>query len=122
MYIHKIRGIDKNGKYRYGFHIRLKGVPERSIKWCCSEKNLETEFADVMEIYKNLYYDGMIDFDLTKDEKGKSKLPFNFRKDFTIGMKTTFCRKVKATTGGSYCSLLLKQIKEELERRRVRRK
>ena len=104
MYIHRTRGVGEDGKFRYGHHIRMKGVPDKSIIWYAKEHKI-----DVMEVYKRLYKgwtrwcpvkkrEVSLEFDLTKDDMGKSKLPFDFRKDFTIGMKTSFTRKVKASS------------------------
>ena len=85
-YCDKLRGVDENGEYVYGFHIRMKGVPEDSIL-----HKAETEYdGDVMEIYKDLFNGIQLDFDLLA-----KKPKFELKKDMTIVSKAKFIRKIK---------------------------
>ena len=92
-YYHRLRGTNKKtGEYEYGNHIRMKGVPTRCVEWFGKENKM-----DIVEIYKELYNSKTLKFDLTKSSNGRSKLPFEFHNDFTIGMKEDFTRRVTAT-------------------------
>jgi len=76
MYCHHLKSADGNE----GFHIRMKGVPTRSIYYYCYENN-----CNPFDIYKNLYYGVKIKFDLTcggyfkkfEYDTGKQQCKFN---------------------------------------------
>lgn len=84
-YCDKLKGEDKNGKIIYGFHIRMKGVPEDSILY-----KAEKEYGgDVMAIYKNLYDGAEVEFDLLA-----KKPKFDLKSNMTIVSKASFIRKI----------------------------
>jgi hypothetical protein len=85
-YCDKLRGEDENGDYVYGFHIRMKGVPEDSILY-----KAEMEYGgDVMAIYKDLFDGAELEFDLLA-----KKPKFELKSDMTIVSKASFIRKIK---------------------------
>lgn len=81
-HIHNIEGDD-------GYHIRLKGVPNDSIKYLARTKKKYK--GKVMNIYKALYNEKEIVFDLLANYNPK----FEYGKDMTITSKDSFLRKVK---------------------------
>jgi hypothetical protein len=85
-YCDKLRGVNDKGEYVYGFHIRMKGIPEDSIL-----HKAEQEYnGDVMELYKALYNGEELEFDLLA-----KKPKFDLRSDMTIISKDEFVRKIK---------------------------
>ena len=85
-YCDKLRGEDDKGKIIYGFHIRMKGVPEDSILY-----KAEKEYGgDVMKIYKDLYNGVELEFDLLA-----KKPKFELKSNMTIVSKASFIRKIK---------------------------
>jgi hypothetical protein len=85
-YCDKLRGVNENGEYVYGYHIRMKGVPEDSILY-----KAEMEYGgDVMEIYKDLFNGAELEFDLLA-----KKPKFELKSDMTIVSKASFIRKIK---------------------------
>ncbi len=83
-YIDKLVG-DENGVYDY--HIRMKGVPNGSIKY-----KAKIEGRDVMDIYKSLYRGNKEEFDLCC---GGNKVCFEYNANFTISTKLKFTRELK---------------------------
>lgn len=83
-YIDKLVG-DKDGVYDY--HIRMKGVPNGSIKY-----KAKTEGRDVLDIYKSLYKGNREEFDLCC---GGDKVCFEYNANFTISTKLKFTRELK---------------------------
>ena len=83
-YIDKLVG-DKDGVYDY--HIRMKGVPNGSIKY-----KAKIEGRDVMDIYKSLYKGNKEVFDLCCDG---DKVCFEYNANFTISTKLKFTRELK---------------------------
>jgi hypothetical protein len=63
-YIDRIRGdvlttINVDGPtYKYDYHIRMKGVGDKAIKYYCEQNNITP-----MELYKQLYENKTIDID-----------------------------------------------------------
>jgi len=85
-YIDKLKGKDKDGNVIYDYHIRMKGVPENSIRY-----KADTEYdGDVFQIYQDLYDGKEITFDLLA-----VKPKFDLKRDMTISSKKTFNRRVK---------------------------
>ena len=83
-YIDKLVG-DEPGVYDY--HIRMKGVPNGSIKY-----KAKVESRDVMSIYKSLYKGHKEVFDLCCDG---DKICFEYNANFTISTKLSFTRELK---------------------------
>ena len=59
-YIDKLESRDKNNKPIYGHHIRMKGVPSKSIDYTANKKFN----GDVMKLYETLYEGKNVNFDL----------------------------------------------------------
>ena len=85
-YVDKLKSKDKDGNDIYGYHIRLKGVPESSIKY----KADQDYGGDVFKIYEELFAGNQIEFDLLA-----VKPKFELKRDMTIVSKREFKRKVK---------------------------
>lgn len=81
--------VDKlmNELEEQGYHIRMKGVPGDAIKELAKEKYKN----DVIEIYKELYNEKEVEFNLLAGYKPK----FEYSKNFTIKNKDSFIRKLK---------------------------
>lgn len=88
-YIDKLEGIDKNGNKQNGFHIRMKGIPEKCIHYVVEQSS---KYNDVMDLYEDLYNGNEVVFDLTN---GGSKANFKFNKNYTINTLSMFKRSVK---------------------------
>ena len=83
-YIDKLVGYE-DGVYDY--HIRMKGVPNGSIKY-----KSKVEGRDIMDIYKSLYKGNKEVFDLCCDG---DKVCFEYNANFTISTKVKFTRELK---------------------------
>jgi len=86
-YIDKLEGKDEKGNDVIDFHIRMKGIPNKSILYKSLHENKE-----LMEIYKNLHKGNKEKFDLAC---GGNKTCFVFNNDYTIKSKYEFLREVK---------------------------
>lgn len=86
-YIDKLEGKDEYGNDVVDFHIRMKGIPNKSILYKSFNENKE-----LMEIYKNLHKGNKEKFDLAC---GGNKTCFVFNNDYTIKSKYEFLREVK---------------------------
>ena len=81
-YIDKLEGLDKDGNVLHDYHIRMKGVPEKSIVY-----KAETDYdGDLISLYRDLYNGDKIQFDLLANGQIKFEMAgdgsvFN-RKDF----------------------------------------
>jgi hypothetical protein len=88
-YIDKLEGTNAKGEKENGFHIRMKGIPEKCIHYVVKTTG---KYKDVMELYEDLYNGNEVAFDLTN---GGSKANFKFNKDYTINTLSMFTRSVK---------------------------
>jgi hypothetical protein len=86
-YIDKLEGKDEKGNDVVDFHIRMKGISNKSILY----KSIQ-EDKSLLEIYKNLLKGKEEKFDLAC---GGNKCCFVFNKDYTIKSKYKFLREVK---------------------------
>ena len=85
-YVDKLMSKDKDGNTIYDYHIRLKGVPDNSIKYLA-----QTEYdGNVLQIYKDLFAGKELTFDLIA-----VKPKFDLKRDMTISSKSKFNRKVR---------------------------
>jgi len=83
-YIDKLFGKDDNGNEVYDYHIRMKGVPNKSVLY----KSV-LEDKSLMDIYKSLYDYKKETFDLTCEGK---KCCFKFNSNYTICSLFNFTR------------------------------
>lgn len=90
-YIDKLRGEDIEGNYYFDYHIRLKGVNKDGIDFLLNNCKVDNKliYNDYMEIYKDLYNDKKIEFDLTA---GGNKACFQFDNRYNISTKEEFKR------------------------------
>jgi len=88
-YIDKLEGTNKNGDKETGFHIRMKGIPEKCIHYVVEHT---PKYKDVMDLYVDLYNGAEVAFDLTN---GGSKANFKFNKNYTINTLSMFTRSIK---------------------------
>jgi len=88
-YIDRLEGIDKDGNTQVGFHIRMKGIPEKCIHYVVENT---PKYKDVMDLYEDLYNGNEVSFDLTN---GGSKANFKFNKNYTINTLSLFTRSIK---------------------------
>jgi len=83
-YIDELKGIDEYGKEQTDYHIRMKGVPNSTIKYTA-----KTIGVSVYELYEKLYHGEAIKFDLTE---GGAKANFKVNKNGTINTLPFFER------------------------------
>jgi hypothetical protein len=88
-YIDKLEGTNKNGEKETGFHIRMKGIPEKCIHYIVEHSK---KYKDVMDLYEDLYNGAKVEFDLTN---GGSKANFKFNKNYTVNTLSAFTRSVQ---------------------------
>jgi hypothetical protein len=88
-YIDKLEGTNAKGEKETGFHIRMKGIPEKCIHYVVEHSE---KYNDVMDLYMDLYNGNEVAFDLTN---GGSKANFKFNKNYTINTLSMFTRSVK---------------------------
>jgi len=88
-YIDKLEGVNAKGEKENGFHIRMKGIPEKCIHYVVEKSS---KYNDVMDLYEDLYNGNEVVFDLTN---GGSKANFKFNKNYTINTLSMFKRSVK---------------------------
>lgn len=86
-YIDELYGTDeKTGEQKIDYHIRMKGIPNSTIK--NTAKNLG---LNVYELYEKLYQGDAIKFDLTE---GGAKANFKINKNGTINTLSFFEREI----------------------------
>lgn len=88
-YIDKLEGTNKDGEKQTGYHIRMKGIPEKCIHYVVENT---PKYNDVMDLYMDLYNGNEVSFDLTN---GGSKANFKFNKNYTINTLSLFTRSIK---------------------------
>jgi hypothetical protein len=93
-YIDCLVGKDKNGNEIRGNHIRMKGIPTKSVLYEANKREISP-----VELYERLYKGESIQFNLLKgvDEEGQvyNTPKFIFGNDMNIDMKTEFLREIK---------------------------
>ena len=87
-YIDELKGLNNKGEEVIGYHIRMKGIPNKVINYT-SEK---MGYNNVFEMYKDLYDGVPINFDLTNDG---TKANFKFNKDYSVNTLSFFNRLIK---------------------------
>ena len=80
-----LESTDKHGKTINSEHIRMKGIPTSCIQYYAEQHNIS-----VLAIYKKLYNNAAIKFDLTN---GGNKFVCRNNKDHTIPNASDFIRK-----------------------------
>ena len=85
-YIDKLKSKDKDGNIIYDYHIRMKGVPDSSIKYL-ADKEYD---GNIFKIYEELYNSKSITFDLVA-----VKPKFELKRDMNILSKSNFNRNVR---------------------------
>jgi len=87
-YIDKLEGINQDGEKVNGFHIRMKGIPEKCIEYVVDNT---PAYKDAFDLYKDLYNGNRVYFDLTN---GGTKANFKFNNDYTIDTLSLFTRSI----------------------------
>jgi len=88
-YIDKLEGTNSKGEKETGFHIRMKGIPEKCIHYVVEHSD---KYNDVMDLYIDLYNGNEVSFDLTN---GGTKANFKFNNNYTINTLSMFSRSIK---------------------------
>jgi len=86
MYVDVLEGKDENGKIIQDYHIRMKGISDKAIKYYCLMNKITP-----YELYNKLYEGEKIVFDLAC---GGNACSFEYNKDYTISSKVEFLREV----------------------------
>ena len=84
-YMDVLVGTDKNGKEYKGYHCRLRGIPDASLKFECRRRKI-----DELELYRLLFKGEVITFDLLC---GGGKINLRYESDGSITSNTKFTRK-----------------------------
>ena len=71
------KGVDKDGKKHYTFHIRLKGISPAAIEDHVKKERENNSSYDEFELYKRLFGGEAIQFDM----KVNNKVRFQKSKD-----------------------------------------
>jgi hypothetical protein len=85
-YVDVLEGKDENGIVVQDYHIRMKGVSEKAIKYYCLINKL-----DPYELYNKMYKNETIDFDLGC---GGNACCFEYNSNYSISSKSAFIRSV----------------------------
>ena len=89
-YLDVLEGRDKDNNIVSDFHIRLKGVPNKSITHYCKQNN-----TTVDAIYERMYYGDEITFDLLcKENNVPTTCKFKKNNNKTISTVLDFERKI----------------------------
>ena len=83
-YIDELKGMSESGIIKTDYHIRMKGIPNSTIKHTAKKMNI-----GVFELYEKLYQGDAIKFDLTEDG---AKANFKINKNGTINTLPFFER------------------------------
>ena len=84
-YIDILESTDKDGNTINSEHIIMKGIPTPCIKYYAEQKGIT-----VLDVYKQLFNNTTIKFDLTNDN---TKFVCRNDKDHTVSNVTEFTRK-----------------------------
>ena len=85
-YVDVLEGKDKNDDIVNDYHIRMKGVSDKAIKYYCLMNKITP-----YELYEKLYDGEKIKFDLVC---GGNACSFEYNKDYTISSNSAFVREV----------------------------
>ena len=85
-YIDKLEGTDTNGNKKTGYHIRMKGIPNKAI-----HHNVDINYINPFDMYLDLYEGEEVMFDLTCSG---TKTTFKRNKDYTMETLDIFNRRV----------------------------
>ena len=88
-YIDILKGFNREGIEETEYHIRMKSIPNNSI---LREANRRSITPD--ELYKLLWNDSKISYDLMKKANNTIKCRFVFNNDWTITNETNFHRSI----------------------------
>lgn len=93
-YIDELVGVNSKGEKEIGYHIRMKGIPEKVIEYAVEKtlKNGERKYKNPFDLYLSLYNGESISFDLTNDG---TKANFKMNKNYTIDTLSLFTRTVR---------------------------
>jgi len=84
-YIDILESTDKDGNTINSEHIRMKGIPTSCIQYYAEQHNIS-----VLDLFKQLYDNKTIKFDLTNDG---NKFVCRNNKDYTISNVSDFTRR-----------------------------
>ena len=93
-YLDVLEGTLKNGDKVNGEHVRLKGIPNKTIEYTRKLNNL----SSIKDLYYGLLKGKTIDFDLCHSDKSIEKhgrVNFDFKKNGTVETKIKFLRSIK---------------------------
>lgn len=85
-YVDVLEGKDANNNVVNDYHIRMKGVSDKAIKYYCLMNKITP-----YELYEKLYDGEKIKFDLVC---GGNACSFEYNKDYTISSNSAFVREV----------------------------
>ena len=85
-YVDVLEGKDANDNVVNDYHIRMKGVSDKAIKYYCLMNKITP-----YELYEKLYNGKKIKFDLVC---GGNACSFEYNKDYTISSNSAFVREV----------------------------
>lgn len=90
-YVDILKGYSNN-KEVYGLHIRMKGIPNKTILYEANRsKNNKSRDDTIVNIYDKLYNNGIYDFDLLC---GGNACSFEFQKNMSIQSRDKFSRMI----------------------------
>lgn len=87
-YIDHLQGVNEKGEIENGFHIRMKGVDNGTIKWTAEKLG----YNNLFDLYDALYNGKSIEFDLTQ---GGKKGNFKYNSNGSITTLQEFKRLIK---------------------------
>jgi len=95
-YIDMLRGTAEDGSIVEGIHIRMKGVPNSTIKHTANMLYNGSQNENLFSLYESLFEGNKIEFDLLEYKDGKSnRVNFKFDKNGSIRSMDEFTRKLQ---------------------------
>jgi hypothetical protein len=93
-YIDELVGTNSKGEKEVGYHIRMKGIPEKVIEYAVEKmtSNGTRKYETPFDLYLDLYNGNPVVFDLTNDG---TKANFKMNKDYTIDTLSDFSRTIQ---------------------------
>lgn len=87
-YIDRLIGVDKNGDKITDYHIRMKGIPNSTLRYTANKKY----DGDLIKMYEDLYNGKKVSFDLLE---GGKKDNFEFTENYSVCYSKNFRRDLK---------------------------
>ena len=87
-YIDELEGVNDKGEKVIGYHVRLKGIPSKTLEFTCED----LQYKNMYDMYLDLYNNVKIECDLTNDGK---RANFKMNKNYSVNTLSIFKRTLQ---------------------------